>query len=116
MKFLLGLLLLAAPVAAAPVVPNFTTGTVTSHTETLTTITEKVRQTDYHAGSSYTVTGTNINIPSKPGVGANYTIFDQGAPFQFTETSFGPGISRYTEIDRTMTIMSTTDSVSVFSQ
>tara|TARA_R110001592_G_scaffold128703_1_gene340864 strand:- start:164 stop:520 length:357 start_codon:yes stop_codon:yes gene_type:complete len=118
MKLLgLALLLLSATSAAAvPVTPSFTTGTVTSHTETTTTINESIRQTDYHSGYSYTVSGSNINIPANPGQGANYTMVEQGAAFQFSETYFGPGISSYTEIDRTMTIMSVTDSISAFSQ
>ena len=101
---------------AAPVVPNFTTGTVTSHTTSTQTITESIRQIDYHVGSSYTVTGTNITVPGTPAPGAGYTITTPGEPFQFTETHFGAGISRITEIDRSITTLSTSDSISVFSQ
>ena len=79
-------------------------------------MTESIRQIDYHVGHSYTVSGTNINIPATPALGANYTIQVQGEPFQFSETYFGAGISRMTEIDRTITTQSTTDSLSVFSQ
>lgn len=101
---------------SAPMVPNFTTGTVTSHTESTTTINETIKQTDFQTGWSYTVTGTNINIPGTPAVGTNYTQIDAGAPFQFSETYFGPGKTKETAIDRTTTIQSVTDSVSVFSQ
>lgn len=101
---------------ATPMVPNFTSGTVTSHTESTTTITETIKQTDLQTGWSYTVTGTNINIPEPPKVGTNYTQIDPGAPFQFSETYFGPGTTKETSIDRTTTIQSVTDSVSVFSQ
>ena len=101
---------------AAPVTPSFTTGTVTSHTETTTTVTESIRQIDYHTGFSYTTSGTNINVGGRPGVDCPYTIQNQGQAFQFTETSFGPGVSRETYIDRVTTMTSVTDSMSVFSQ
>jgi hypothetical protein len=115
----LGLILGAlhgASVEAQPVTPSFTTGTVTSHTESTQTITETIRQVDYQTGWSYTVTGTNINIPSNPQLGAAYTQIDPGAPFQFSESYLGPGQSRITEITRTTETFSVTDSISVFTQ
>lgn len=102
--------------AASAVVPSFTTGTVTSHTETTTTVTESIRQIDYQTGWSYTATGTNINIPTSPQLGTTYTQVNPGQPFQFSESYFGPGQSRETNIDRTTTIQSVTDSISVFTQ
>lgn len=101
---------------ASAVVPSFTTGTVTSHTETTTTVTESIRQIDYQTGWSYTATGTNINIPTSPQLGTTYTQVNPGQPFQFSESYFGPGQSRETNIDRTTTIQSVTDSISVFTQ
>jgi hypothetical protein len=77
---------------------------------------ESIRQIEYTTGESYTVSGTNINIPSNPTLGANYTIVTQGAPFQFSETYLGPGIAKETWIDRTTTTESVTNSVSVFTQ
>ena len=102
--------------AHGAVAPSFTTGTVTSHTESITTVSETIRQVDYHTGSSYTVTGTNIIVPSTPGLNTSYTIQNQGQAFQFSETHFGPGISTETFIQRDTTIQSVTDSISVFSQ
>ena len=101
---------------AAPVSPSFTTGTVTSHTESTTTVTESIRQIDYMTGSQYTVTGTNISWDGPPVPGANYTQTVPGQAFQFTESYLGPGESRLTEIERTTTVTSVTDSVSVFTQ
>ena len=101
---------------SAPVTPSFTTGTVTSHTESTQTITETIKQVDFQTGWSYTVTGTNINIPQNPQFGAVYTQIDAGAPFQFSESYLGPGQSRVTEITRTTETFSVTDSVSVFTQ
>ena len=101
---------------AAPVTPSFTTGTVTSHTESTTTVTESIRQTDFMTGSSYTVSGTNVSWDGPPQLGANYGIVTPGQAFQFSESYLGPGESRFTEIDRVTEITSVTDSVSVFTQ
>ena len=114
---LLGLLLgMAHGAQAASVVPNFTTGTVTSDTTTHTEVTEVIHQIEYMTGSSYTVTGTNINIPDVPRPGTNYTQIEPGAPFQFTETYLEPGISRETHITRTTVTDSVTNTMSVFTQ
>jgi hypothetical protein len=114
-------LLLAAGVITTPayaesVVPNFTRGTITATTESQTKIIETIRQVEYTTGTSYTVTGTNINIPGTPAPGMSYTIQTQGAPFQFSETYLGPGVAKETWIDRTTETKSTTNSISVFTQ
>jgi hypothetical protein len=115
---LAGLFLLGSscPALAEQVVPNFTRGTITATTETHTQIIETIHQVEYTTGSSYTVSGTNINIPGTPQQGANYSIMTQGAPFQFSETYLGPGLAKETWIDRTTSQDSTTNSVSVFTQ
>ena len=102
--------------SAAPVTPQFTTGTVTSHTETTTTVTENIRQIDLMTGSSYTVTGTNVSWDGPPAPGANYAVVTPGESFQFSETLLLPGESRITDIVRTTESFSVTDSVSVFTQ
>ena len=101
---------------AEAVVPNFTRGTITATTETTTKIIETIRQVEYTTGTSYTVSGTNINIPGSPAPGTTYSIMSQGAPFQFSETYLGPGVAKETWIDRTTETESTTNSVSVFTQ
>jgi hypothetical protein len=121
MRHITPVLLLASgvictPVYAESVVPNFTRGTITATTETTTKIVETIRQVEYTTGTSYTVTGTNINIPGTPAAGANYSIMNQGAPFQFSETVLGTGVAKETWIDRTTEQQSTTNSVSVFTQ
>ena len=111
------LLLVVHGVAAkASVTPSFTTGTVTSRTESTQTVNERIIQTDLQTGFSYSVTGTNIVVPPNPGPDSIYTQINPGAAFQFSETFFGPGISRETYIDRTTITDSVTDSTSVFSQ
>ena len=101
---------------AGTVVPNFTTGTVTSETTTRTEITEIINVTEYSTASSYTVSGTNINIPANPGLGANYTQINPGESFQFSETYIGPGIASQTSMERTTVTDSFTTSISVFTQ
>jgi hypothetical protein len=121
LAILLGLLLgvchgLTQPASAESVVPNFTRGTINATTESTTKIVETIRQVEYTTGTSYTVTGTNINIPGTPQQGASYSIMTQGAPFQFSETYLGPGVAKETWIDRTTETNSTTTSISVFTQ
>jgi hypothetical protein len=121
MKLITPFLLLAAGVICTPayaesVVPNFTRGTINATTESTTRIVETIRQVEYSTGTSYTVSGTNINIPGTPRQGASYTIMNQGAPFQFSETYLGTGIAKETWIDRTTETNSTTTSMSVFTQ
>lgn len=118
-KLLAGLFLLGSfhnVALANNVVPNFTRGTITAETTSHTEVVEIIKQIEYTTGESYTVTGTNINIPTNPSPGANYTITTPGAPFQFSETYLGPGVAKETWIERTTTTDSTTNSISVFTQ
>ena len=122
---------------AVPVVPNFTQGSMTSHTETTQKITETINSMDYNTGYQYSATGSGItaNGNLSPGTGAtNITIdgvtsswtgvtskpqFTQTIPgeaFQFTETYSGPGLSNHTIIQRTTEVTSVTDTTSIFSQ
>ena len=50
----------AGAARAVPVVPNITQGSMTSHTETTSTVTETINSMDYNTGYQYVVTGTNI--------------------------------------------------------
>jgi hypothetical protein len=146
MKRILTVLLLLSGAGAAravPVVPNFTQGSMTSHTETTSTVTETINSMDYNTGWQYAVTGTNVEsdgtlVPT--GVGSvnttqvtldgvtstwnglnltdrpEFSIVTPGAAFQFTETYMGPGLANHTVIQRTTTINSVTDTTSTFTQ
>ena len=146
MKRLLTVLLLISSAGAAravPVVPNFTQGSMTSHTETTSTVTETINSMDYNTGWQYVVTGTNIEASGNltpNGTGSttqtnvtldgvtsqwnglnlnqrpDYSIKTPGAAFQFTESYQGPGLSNHTIIQRTTTIQSVTDTTSTFTQ
>ena len=53
--------LMTAPALAVPVVPNFQQGSMTSHTETESTITETINSIDYRTGWEYSVTGVGVS-------------------------------------------------------
>ena len=146
MKRILTVLLLLSSGGAAravPVVPNFTQGSMTSHTETTSTVTETINSMDYNTGWQYVVTGTNVESNGNlTPTGANsinatqvtldgvtstwnglnltdrpeFSIVTPGQAFQFTETYMGPGLANHTVIQRTTTINSVTDTTSTFTQ
>ena len=58
---LLFLLLLPSKTLAVPVVPNFQQGSMTSHTETESKVTETINSVDYRTGWEYSVTGVGIS-------------------------------------------------------
>ena len=64
LKYVTGVVVVSAIPATAlavPVVPNFTQGSMTSHTETTSKVTETINSIDYNTGWQYSVTGTNVN-------------------------------------------------------
>ncbi len=126
---------------AVPVVPNFTQGSMTSTTETTSTVTETINSMDYSTGWTYSVSGTNVQhdgTSMTPDVGTaqsntlngvtsswtgldvnnkpNWTQTVTGQPFQFTEHYVAPGLQTHTIIQREQTIQSVTTSTSIFSQ
>ena len=67
-KLLTVLLLLSGSTAvnAVPVVPNFQQGSMTSHTETESTVTETINSIDYRTGWEYSVTGVGVENNGEP--------------------------------------------------
>ena len=51
----------AGAAKAVPVVPNFQQGSMTSHTETESTVTETINSIDYRTGWEYSVTGVGVD-------------------------------------------------------
>ena len=125
---------------SVPVVPNFTQGSMTSNTETTSTVSETINSMNYNTGYEYVITGTNIehdgatiSAPSTTGNSntlngvtstwtgldlenkPNFTMTTPGQNFQFTESYSGPGLSNHTIIQRTTEIQSVTNTTSVFS-
>lgn len=133
-------MLIAAPAAAIPVVPNFSQGTLSSSTTTKTKVTEVINSYEYRTGYEYSVSGTNIEtdaaiapmgltttsntiqgITSKwtsidAATKPTWTIVNEGQAMQFVETINGPGLVQHTIIDRTTDIESVTDTTSTFTQ
>ena len=131
------ILLTGATAQAVPVVPNFTQGSMTSHTETTQTITETINSMDYSTGYQYSATGSGVTASGNlsPGTSSNsvsiegvnstwtgvgskptFTQTSPGAAFQFTETYSGPGLQNHTIIQRVTEVTSVTDTTSIFSQ
>ena len=125
------------PVIAVPVVPNFTQGSMTSHTETTSTVTDTINSMDYSTGYQYTSTGSGVTATGNlsPTTGTNnvtingvtsswtgitnkptFTQTTPGEAFQFTETYSGPGLQNHTIIQRVTEVTSVTDTTSIFSQ
>ena len=125
---------------AVPVVPNFTQGSMTSNTETTSTVVETINSMNYDTGYELVITGTNIqhdgatiSSPSTTGNSntlngvtstwtgldlnnkPNFTLTTPGADFQFVESYSGPGLSNHTIIQRPTTIQSVTNTTSTFS-
>ena len=140
-RLLLLLFLTSLPAQAVPVVPQFTQGSLTSHTETTSKISEVITSVDFNTGWQYSVTGGNVqnsgesispnatntttqtvngitstwtglNAADKP----NWTISTPGQAFQFVETYTGPGLSTQTTVVRNTEVTSVTDTVSIFQQ
>ena len=130
----------ARTAVAVPVVPNFTQGSMTSNTETTSTVSETINSMNYNTGYEYVITGTNIehdgatiSAPSTTGNSntlngvtstwtnldlsnkPNFTMTTPGADFQFVESYSGPGLTNHTIIQRTTTINSVTNTTSTFS-
>ena len=63
---LLWLSLMGSAANAVPVVPNFQQGSMTSHTETESTVTETINSIDYRTGWEYSVTGVGIDNNGQP--------------------------------------------------
>lgn len=134
------LLLIAAPAAAVPVVPNFSSGVLSSTTTTKTKVSEVINSYQYRTGWEYSVNGTNIKtdgsiapmglehttntldgVTSKwtsvdAATKPTWTIVNQGEAMQFVETLSGPGLIEHTIINRDTDIESITETTSTFTQ
>ena len=133
-------LILSNSAYAVPVVPNFSSGTMSATTRTTQNITESIVSTDFNTGHTYTINGTNLSIDgttisppptetsqtingvSYTWTGAdlsqkpNVTIANPGQAFQYAESYIAPGLQNITTINRTTVLESVTETTSVFSQ
>jgi hypothetical protein len=127
-KRLIILLMLPSPAVAVPVIPNFSQGVVSSHTESKTVVRESIVSESYRTGFEYTVSGTGVQPSSgnvSPSASAtaldlssrtNWVQTTPGAAFQFAETYQGPGLIEKVIIDRETITETVIDSTSTFSQ
>ena len=115
-----------------PIVPSFTSGSMTSHTETTSKVTETIVSENISTGWQYTASGTNVqhdgnsltpgttSVQSWTGLDTtakpNWTIVNPGQAFQFSETYQGPGVSNITTVQKVTEIKQITDTISSFSQ
>ena len=137
-KLFLLLFFYVIPVDAQPITPNFVTGTVSSTTNSTTSISETITSFDYSTGYEYTVTGVGVSMdgdsiappPTTINETINGTVYTwtgldlsskpnwqvTGNAFQFTETYQGAGLQNITIINRQIESESVVVSTSVFSQ
>ena len=140
-RYLPLLLVLNTPqILAVPVVPNFSSGTMSAVTRTTQNVTETIVSTDFNTGHTYSINGTNLSIDgttlspspaetsqtingvSYTWTGAdlttkpNVTIANPGQSFQYVESYVGPGLQNITTINRSTVLESVTETTSVFSQ
>ena len=137
-KLFLLLFFYVLPIKAQPITPAFSVGTVSSTTNSTTSISETVTSFDYSTGYEYTVTGVGVSMDtnsiSPPPTTINETINGTvytwtgldlsskpnwqvtGNAFQFTETYQGAGLQNITIINRQIESESVVVSTSVFSQ
>ena len=120
-RFLL-LLLIAAPVSAQSVTPNFTTGSMTQTVTTTQEVTEVISTERF--GSAINVwSGDNIKALDANGAatsvnatGVQFEIVDTALPWELEMTSRAAGLIETIDINRTVETNSVTNTLSVFSQ
>ena len=116
MKRLLVLLLIAAPVSAQSVTPNFTQGSMNSTTTTTIDI-DRTIETEVYGGAYKSWSGTNITPSgSIDNDNTTFSITTAGDDFQLEIVDRAAGIIETIDITETIESTSTTTSLSVFSQ
>ena len=116
MKKLLLLLLLASPAAAQTVTPQFTQGSMQSTTTTTQTITETIA-TEVYGGAYSSWSGTNVTPSgSITDSTTTWSVTNAGEQFQLETVVRAAGIIEDSLITETIQQVSTTTSLSVFSQ
>ena len=116
MKKLLLFLLLASPAAAQQVTPNFTQGSMQSTTTTTVDI-ERTIATNIYGGDYSSWSGTNVT-PSGDiaDTATTYSVTNAGEQFQLEIVTRAAGKIEDSLVTETIEQVSTTTSLSVFSQ
>ena len=115
MKHLLVLLMLASP-AAAQITPNFTQGSMQSTTTTTVDI-DRTIATEIVGGAYSSWSGTNVTPSGDITNGSTtYSVHTAGDQFQLELVTRAAGVVETIDIDETIEQVSTTTSLSIFSQ
>ncbi len=118
MKYLLPLLLIAGPVSAQSVTPNFTSGSMTQTVSATQTVTEVVA-IERFGGEVKTWNGDNVTSVGGSGIAdssSTWSIVDSSQPWQLEIVTRAAGIVETEDINRTITTTTLTNTLSVFSQ
>lgn len=116
MKKLVLLLLLAAPVSAQSVTPNFTQGSMQSTTTTTIDI-DRTIATEVYGGDYKSWSGTNVTASGAiEDSMTTFSVTTAGDPFQLEIVDRVAGIVETIDINESIQQVSTTTSLSVFSQ
>ena len=115
MKRLILLLMMASP-AAAQVTPNFTQGSMQSTTTTTIDI-DRTIETNIYGGTYSSWSGTNVT-PSGDiaDTATTYSVTNAGEQFQLEIVNRAAGLIEDSLVTETIQQVSTTTSLSVFSQ
>ena len=116
MKRLILLLMLASPAAAQQVTPNFTQGSMQSTTTTTVDI-DRTIETNIYGGDYSSWSGTNVT-PSGDiaDTATTYSVTNAGEQFQLEIVNRAAGLIEDRLQTETIQQVSTTTSLSVFSQ
>jgi hypothetical protein len=116
MKRLILLMMLASPAAAQQVTPNFTQGSMQS-TTTSTIDIDRTIETNVYGGTYSSWSGTNVT-PSGDiaDTATTYSVTNAGEQFQLEIVNRAAGLIEDSLVTETIQQVSTTTSLSVFSQ
>ena len=116
MKKLFLLLLLAAPASAQTVTPQFTQGSMQSTTTTTIDI-ERTIATEVYGGDYSSWSGSNVT-PSADisGSGTTFSVTTAGDPWSLEITTRSAGVVETIDVTESIDSVSTTTSLSIFSQ
>jgi hypothetical protein len=116
MKRFILLLLLASPVSANQVTPNFTQGSMQSTTTTTIDI-DRTIESNVYGGKYQSWSGTNVTASGDIADSATtYSITTAGEQFQLEIVDRAAGVIEDSLVTETIEQVSTTTSLSVFSQ
>lgn len=122
MKYLLLLLLIAGPANAQSATPNFTSGSMTQTTNATQTVTEVIAIERY-GGEVKTWNGDNVKaidangaVTSIIGTNTSFQVVDDSQPWQLEVITRAAGIVETEDVNRTINLTTTVNTLSVFSQ